>query len=311
MSFFGNRRQSEAPPASPKLQSPPALMQTPQPVGFETVLGANTTLDGTLRSNANVRLDGTFTGTLEINGNVLVGETAKINADIHAKNVSIAGAVRGNVSGKKVQLLRTGRIWGDIRAAALTTEEGAFIDGKITMISQETPPGTPKQDETEPIDDTETATKESLMFKLALDPPNPPVEDPDALSPAVTPTGTPVNDPDALSPAVTPTGTPVDDPDALSPAVTPTGTPVNDPDALSPSITPTTAPTDSAAGVGATETDVDAMFEEHGDTPADGRVENISAGHEKELSVGGDWTEGQANEDFGNESSGEEPRQST
>ncbi len=277
MSFFGNRRQSEAPPASPKPQSPPALMQTPQPVGFETVLGANTTLDGTLRSNANVRLDGTFTGTLEINGNVLVGETAKINADIHAKNVSIAGAVRGNVSGKKVQLLRTGRIWGDIRAAALTTEEGAFIDGKITMISQETPPGTPKQDETEPIDDTETATKESLMFKLALDPPNPPVEDPDALSPAVTPTGTPVDDPDALS----------------------------------PSITPTTAPTDSAAGVGATETDVDAMFEEHGDTPADGRVENISAGHEKELSVGGDWTEGQANEDFGNESSGEEPRQST
>ena len=78
-------------------------------------------------------------GTLEIGGNVLVGETAQINADINAKNISIAGAVRGNVNGKKVQLLRTGRIWGDIRATALTTEEGAFIDGKITMVSpQET-----------------------------------------------------------------------------------------------------------------------------------------------------------------------------
>jgi cytoskeletal protein CcmA (bactofilin family) len=108
-----------------------------QPVGFETVLGANCTLEGTLRSNANVRLDGTFTGTLEITGNVLVGETAKINADINAKNISIAGAVRGNVTGKKVQLLRTGRIWGDIQAQALTTEEGAFIDGKITMMSKE------------------------------------------------------------------------------------------------------------------------------------------------------------------------------
>jgi cytoskeletal protein CcmA (bactofilin family) len=106
-------------------------------VGFETVLGANCELEGTLRSNANVRLDGTFTGTLEITGNVLVGETAKINADINARNVSIAGAVRGNVSGKKVQILRTGRIWGDIRATALTTEEGAFIDGKITMVSHE------------------------------------------------------------------------------------------------------------------------------------------------------------------------------
>jgi cytoskeletal protein CcmA (bactofilin family) len=107
------------------------------PVGFETVLGVSSTLRGDLKSQANIRLDGTFEGTLEIDGNVLVGETAKITADIHAKNVSIAGAVRGNVSGKKVQLLRTGRVWGDISATAISTEEGAFIDGKVTMITHD------------------------------------------------------------------------------------------------------------------------------------------------------------------------------
>ena len=79
-----------------------------------------------------------FNGTLEITGNVLVGETAKIEADLHAQNISIAGMVRGNVSGNKVQLLRTARVWGDITAAILTTEEGAFIDGKISM--PEVPP---------------------------------------------------------------------------------------------------------------------------------------------------------------------------
>lgn len=137
MSFFGNRRQAE-PTSEPATHKPelPQPIAPQQPVGFETVLGANCSLEGTLRSSANIRLDGTFTGTLEITGNVLVGETAKITADINAKNISIAGAVRGNISGKKVQLLRTGRVWGDIHAAALTTEEGAFIDGKITM----TPP---------------------------------------------------------------------------------------------------------------------------------------------------------------------------
>jgi cytoskeletal protein CcmA (bactofilin family) len=142
MSFFGNRRQVEpAPIQQPTSEKPPpAPLLPPAPVGFETVLGANSVLEGSLKSNANVRLDGTFTGTLEIAGNVLVGETAKINADINAKNISIAGAVRGNVSGKKVQLLRTGRIWGDIRATALTTEEGAFIDGKITMLGHDTAP---------------------------------------------------------------------------------------------------------------------------------------------------------------------------
>jgi cytoskeletal protein CcmA (bactofilin family) len=101
------------------------------------VLGASASLEGKFTSSSNIRIDGNFTGTLEINGNVLVGETARINADIHAKNISIAGAVRGNVFGKKVQLLRTGRVWGDISATALTTEEGAFIDGKISMVSHD------------------------------------------------------------------------------------------------------------------------------------------------------------------------------
>jgi cytoskeletal protein CcmA (bactofilin family) len=140
MSFFSSRRQGDNPPpssAAGRIQSAQTLPAPSQPVGFDTVLGANTVLEGVLRSGSNVRLDGTFTGTLEINGNVLVGETAKINADINAKNISIAGAVRGNVTGKKVQLLRTGRIWGDIHAQALTTEEGAFIDGKITMIGKD------------------------------------------------------------------------------------------------------------------------------------------------------------------------------
>ena len=140
MSFFGSRRQIETPPPEPRSETPPPVPQAPQaPVGFETVLGANSVIEGVLRSNANVRLDGTFSGTLEITGNVLVGETARINADVNAKNISIAGAVRGNITGKKVQLLRTGRIWGDIRATALTTEEGAFIDGKITMVGYDQP----------------------------------------------------------------------------------------------------------------------------------------------------------------------------
>jgi cytoskeletal protein CcmA (bactofilin family) len=157
MSFFGKSRQSEPLPRiggdAPRMDGPAAPIAPPSPVGFETVLGANSVLEGALKSAANVRLDGTFTGTLEITGNVLVGETARITADINAKNISIAGAVRGNVGGKKVQLLRTGRIWGDIRAQALTTEEGAFIDGKITMIGSDPTAPVPSFDNPAPLPD--------------------------------------------------------------------------------------------------------------------------------------------------------------
>ena len=138
MSLFGGRKSQKLPNegGEPRPAPKPSPLSR-QPVGFDTVLGANTTLLGELRSQADVRLDGTFEGTLEIEGNVLVGETGKINADIHARNVSVAGAVRGDISGKKVQLLRTARVWGNINAAAITTEEGAFIDGKLTMVEHD------------------------------------------------------------------------------------------------------------------------------------------------------------------------------
>lgn len=169
MSFFGNRRQVDqpvTPVTQPQPTPQPVSQPLSQPVGFETVLGASAVLEGTFSSAGNVRLDGAFTGTLEIGGNVLVGETAKINADINARNISIAGAVRGNVKGKKVQLLRTGRVWGDINAQALTTEEGAFIDGKITMAGHEA----------EPVQALETVEDEP-EFVAALEEENDVVED--------------------------------------------------------------------------------------------------------------------------------------
>lgn len=129
--FFANRRggQPEA-----ELQDTVTVLPAGSPVGFDTVIGAESETEGLFRSAGNVRLDGKFSGSLDIEGNILIGESAQIEADINARNISIAGSVRGNVTGSTVKLLRTGRIWGDIRADSLTTEEGAFIDGKISML---------------------------------------------------------------------------------------------------------------------------------------------------------------------------------
>jgi cytoskeletal protein CcmA (bactofilin family) len=140
MSFFGSRRKPEvedAPVSSEDELTPP--LHTPQPtIRFDTVLGSGSAVEGELQSDGNIRLDGVFTGTLKITGNVLVGESARVNADLNARNISIAGTVRGNVSGNKIQLLRTCRVLGDISATLLTMEEGAFIDGKISMREQDT-----------------------------------------------------------------------------------------------------------------------------------------------------------------------------
>jgi len=146
--MFGNRKTQSSSsvggtplaPTDKEMTDPKGQAQltdgkpTRQPIGFETIIGANCTLKGEVSSTANVRIDGTIEGTVNVEGNVMIGETARITANVVARNISIAGAIRGDVTGQKIQLLRTGRVWGDIHATALTTEEGAFIDGKIAML---------------------------------------------------------------------------------------------------------------------------------------------------------------------------------
>lgn len=144
--MFGGRKPSTpqpsgapTPPNPPPAPTAPPTAVTPptrQAVGFETVLGANTAFKGDIKSRANVRIDGQFEGDVQVDGNLLVGETARVHANVQAKSeVRIAGAVRGDVSAYKVHLSRTGRVWGDITTNFLVTEEGAFIEGKINMIN--------------------------------------------------------------------------------------------------------------------------------------------------------------------------------
>ncbi len=170
--FFANRRGQTEPEAQESTPEVPSG----RPVGFDTVVGSNTSFEGSFVSSGNVRMDGQFVGSLEISGNILVGESADIQADINARNISIAGTVRGNVAGSKVQLLRTGRIWGDISAAALTTEEGAFIDGKITMVghSATRPPADEASSEPDAMLDSiaepdEADAAEPMLEKAELD----------------------------------------------------------------------------------------------------------------------------------------------
>lgn len=114
---------------------------------IETVIGANASFNGALSSSAGVRIDGGFDGTIEVNGSLVVGEGARVVAEtIRAQVVSVAGSVKGNIIADKVQILPTGRIYGDLDVIAFVTEEGAVLRGNVTM-RDETGIG----DETRPV----------------------------------------------------------------------------------------------------------------------------------------------------------------
>ncbi len=107
---------------------------------IETIIGPNAHFRGDIQSDGGVRIDGVFEGTIDLTGNLVILEGAKIIADIKANNVSISGAVKGNITGNRVEILETGRVWGDLTINSLLLNEGAYLRGQTTMHGDIEPP---------------------------------------------------------------------------------------------------------------------------------------------------------------------------
>ena len=107
---------------------------------IETIIGPNAHFRGEIQSDGGVRVDGIFEGTIDITGNLVIGEGAKIIADINATNISIAGAVKGDIGGNRVEILETGRVWGNLTINSLLLNEGAYLRGQTTMHADIEPP---------------------------------------------------------------------------------------------------------------------------------------------------------------------------
>lgn len=107
---------------------------------IETVLGPGVHYKGTLNGAAGVRIEGSFDGSINIKGPVVITDGAKVTADIQASAVLVGGSVKGNITAGKVEILSTGRVWGDLTTSAFASEEGAFLRGSVKMEDEAPPP---------------------------------------------------------------------------------------------------------------------------------------------------------------------------
>ena len=97
---------------------------------IENIVGPSTTLKGSILSDGGVRIDGTFEGTIQVGGNVVIGEKGEMKGDIVAKNVTVGGQVIGNIDGQgRLEILATGQVLGDICVATVMIDEGGIFQG--------------------------------------------------------------------------------------------------------------------------------------------------------------------------------------
>lgn len=103
----------------------------------ESIVGPSVKIEGDLKSQGNLRIDGTVTGKVKTSQNLYVGESANISADVEAENAVIGGIVQGNVKVTGALVLsRSGRLLGDMICGTLQVEEGAYFAGKCQMKDQ-------------------------------------------------------------------------------------------------------------------------------------------------------------------------------
>jgi cytoskeletal protein CcmA (bactofilin family) len=99
------------------------------------VIGPKIHINGDISGDENLVIEGKVDGKINLNAHQLdIGQGGRVNADITAKVIKIAGEVRGDLSGsEKVVISRTGNVHGNIVAPRMTLEDGAIFKGSIDM----------------------------------------------------------------------------------------------------------------------------------------------------------------------------------
>ena len=101
---------------------------------FETIIGPMVQVDGVLKSQGNVSIEGAFKGTLEVAHKLRVGKEAHIEADVTVGTGFIAGKVTGNIKAhERLELSETAHIEGDVESATIVMASGAILNGKCAM----------------------------------------------------------------------------------------------------------------------------------------------------------------------------------
>lgn len=94
----------------------------------------STEIEGDIRCESNIRIDGTFKGNLTTKGRLVVGPSGKIDGTVLCQNAEVEGLVKGKINVQQLLSLKaTARIEGDINTDKLSIEPGAAFTGACNM----------------------------------------------------------------------------------------------------------------------------------------------------------------------------------
>ena len=102
------------------------------------LISNGTDITGDVKSNGDIRIDGSLTGNLNTKGKVVIGTTGKVKGEVICKNSEVAGILEGKiVVGQLLNLKASSKINGEIVTSKLSIEPGAVFSGNCKMSDTE------------------------------------------------------------------------------------------------------------------------------------------------------------------------------
>ena len=121
------------------------VVRSSAPNSDQATIGKGLVLSGEITGTESLFIDGKVEGSVNLGGNrVTVGRNGQVAASITAREIVILGKVRGNISASdRVDIRAEGALTGDVIAARISIEDGAFFKGGIELRKSEAKPATP------------------------------------------------------------------------------------------------------------------------------------------------------------------------
>jgi cytoskeletal protein CcmA (bactofilin family) len=112
---------------------------------LNAILGKGSEFEGKLTFEGTVRIDGKFSGEISTSDVLVIGEGARVQAEISAGSVVINGEVQGNVRAvNSIELHQPARVRGNLETPQLSIDKGVIFEGTSKMESLERGTGKPQ-----------------------------------------------------------------------------------------------------------------------------------------------------------------------
>ncbi|OGI08232.1 MAG: hypothetical protein A2Y40_08145 [Candidatus Margulisbacteria bacterium GWF2_35_9] len=101
---------------------------------IQTIVGFDSHLSGNINTESSIRFEGSFSGEINSQGVVYIGNQSIVKANINALRVIVSGEVQGDIEViDSIDIMSSGKVIGNISGKKLVIDEGAVFQGKVNM----------------------------------------------------------------------------------------------------------------------------------------------------------------------------------